>query len=307
MLSSPVYRTTGLVLTLALASACGGATRRASSPQGKATTTAASIDRPNIERMVVADKGLVTMVERDGCLAQVCTSEGQAGVNDELRVRCPKQDRIRAWFAQIDKVTAGFELRRANDEEEDEEMKLPGAKVLTANGNVLQIVRPDDVKRLAGEMGTFAAELASVEKPTPGPASPAGWQMLHVTGPAHVLFAGTPARGVLEARVSTNGQYYCEFVANVDDSPMRATKSGYIKPQAAAHAIDEVLGPFSASEERTGTTYAAGVRGGTETRSNPHTTRAVFERFAEVQDALGDACLPELEAPAEKSERGVKL
>jgi hypothetical protein len=256
--------------------------------------------------MVVADKGLVMMVERDGCLAQVRTSEGQAGGNDELRVRCPKQERIRAWFSQIDQVTAGFELKRANDQQ-DEDMALPGAKVLTANGNVLQIVRPEDVKRLAGEMGAFAAELASAEQPAPGPASPAGWQMLHVTGPAHVLFAGTPARGVLEARVSTNGQYLCEFVANVDDSPMRATKSGFIRPQTAAHAIDEVLGPFNADAAGTGTTYAAGVRGGTETRSNAHTTRAVFERFAQVQDALGDACLPELEPPSEKTEKGVKL
>jgi hypothetical protein len=124
--------------------------------------------------------------------------------------------------------------------------------------------------------------------------------MLHVMGPAHVLLAGTPARGVFEARVSTNGQYMCEFITNVGDEPMRATKSGWLTPGTASRAIDEVLGPFNAVEgnEPAKTTFAAGTKAGAEQRSNFVSTAAVFERFSEMQDALGDACLPELEPPS---------
>jgi hypothetical protein len=43
---------------------------------------------------------------------------------------------------------------------------------------------------------------------------------------------------------------------------------------------------------------AAGTKGGAEQRSNAAPTAAVFERFEQMQEALGDACLPELEPPS---------
>jgi hypothetical protein len=106
--------------------------------------------------------------------------------------------------------------------------------------------------------------------------------------------------GVLDARVSTTGQYLCEFMANTDDGPLRATKSGWIAPQHAAHAIDEVLRPFEAlaPNERPKATYASGIKAGSETKASATTLGAVFQRFGPFQDALGDACLPQLDAPA---------
>ena len=97
-----------------------------------------------------------------------------------------------------------------------------------------------------------------------------------------------------------NARNLCEFMTNIGDGPMRATKSGWLTQDAATHAIDEVLGPFAAigPNERSRATYAAGTKAGAERRSNASSTAAVFERFANLQDALGDACLPELEAPA---------
>jgi hypothetical protein len=293
-----IGRRRGVVLTvlLGLVLGCGGATRGASVPHSKTTTTAAVVTA-HMDRLVVAEKGSVSMVARDGCMATVNTSESESGAQDELRVRCPKPERLEAWFNAADRVMATFAFVPVDDEEN--EVQLPAAKILTAGGRTFKVARPADVRRLAGEVRALAAELASTEQPTPGPASPAGWQMLHVSGPAHVLFAGTPARGVLEARVSTNGQYLCEFVATVGDGPMRATKSGWIPPATATRAIDEVLLPFNAldPQERARTTYAAGTKEGAETRTNASSTAAVFERFASVQDALGDACLPELEPP----------
>jgi hypothetical protein len=125
--------------------------------------------------------------------------------------------------------------------------------------------------------------------------------MIHVMGPAHVVFAGAPAHGVLEARMSTTGQYLCEFFANVGgDAPLHATKSGWVTPATAVHAIDEVLVPFDAEaapdKPRTKGGFVGATSSGAEKRSKPGSTAAVFERFAQVQDALGDACLPELEA-----------
>lgn len=291
-----------LAVLLAL-TACGGSTRRASTPHGKATTTAATIG-PKIERLVVIEPGSITMVARGGCVASVKTSEGQAGPHDELRVRCPKPERLRTWLDGANRVTASLAVEPTPENEDDEEEEgpqtaLPAAKLLTTSGVTLRVSTVADVRKLAAEVNAFAAELASTEAVAPGPASPAGWEMLHVTGPAHVLFAGTPARGVLEARMSTNGQYLCEFITNVGDGPMRASKSGWIAPSAATKVIDEVLRPWAATEphEKPKTTYAAGTRGGAEQRSADSSTAAVFERFAQVQDALGDACLPELEPP----------
>jgi hypothetical protein len=161
------------------------------------------------------------------------------------------------------------------------------------------VKRPEHVQRLLAEVRALSEELARSEQPTPGPASEDGWHMLHVAGPANVLFAGTPAHGNFEARMSTNGQYDCEFVNDVGDGPMRASKSGWISPSVASRAIDEVLGPFTevAPHEAPTSTYAAGTKNGTEKKSAAGSTAAVFERFAELQEALGDACLPELEPP----------
>jgi hypothetical protein len=293
-----------VVLAVALAG-CGGGTRGASSPHKatKTTTTAASV-APRIERLVVAERGTISMVARGGCLATVHTSDGANGTDDELRVRCPRPERLKAWFDGADRVTAGFAYTPTSDEEDDDEIALPAAKVLTSSGKTLKVTRSADVQRLASEVKALATELAGNEEPAPGPESAAGWQMLHVSGPAHVIFAGSPARGVFEARMSTTGQYLCEFVTNVGgEGPMRATKSGWIAPSVASRAIDEVLGPFNATgpNDHPKSTYAAGTKGGAERRTNDSTTAAVFARFAEVQDALGDACLPELEAPSSTS------
>jgi hypothetical protein len=294
------------VLILAAATlGCGGATRGASSPQqGKTTTTAAQVGR-RIERLVVADRGTMAMVSREGCVASLHTMGGDAGSADELRVRCPKPERLKTWFEGADRVMASFSYEPSKDDDDDDEqeVKLPAAKVLTAAGKTLKVSREADVTRLLREVQSLSAELASAEEPSPGPASPGGWQMLHVIGPAHVLFAGKPSRGMFEARMSTTGQYMCEFITNAGDGPMRATKSGWLAAPTAARAIDEVLKPFAAvgPNERVKGTYAAGTRAGDEKRSNDVSTGAVFERFAHVQDALGDACLPELEPPSAAS------
>lgn len=284
-----------IALTLA---ACGGATPKASSPHGKATTTAAKV-APPIERLVVAENHTISMVSRDGCLASVKTS-ARPSEQDELRVSCPKPERMEAWFSGAERVIGTLALA-PDDEEEGERLKLPAAKLLTASGETLRVTKPADVEKLAAEVRALAAELASTEAVSPGPASSRGWQMLHVKGPAHVFFAGTPARGVFEARMSTNGQYLCEFVTDVGDGPMRASKSGWISPSTAAQAIDEVLAPFndaSGPGEGAKSAYAAGTKDGTERRSNIASTAEVFARFSDVQDALGDACLPELEPPS---------
>ena len=135
--------------------------------------------------------------------------------------------------------------------------------------------------------------------PSPGPSSTNGWQMLRVAGPAHVILGGNEAAGVLEARMSTNGQYLCDFVANTGGGPIRATKSGWISPVVAARAIDDVLAPLAdvAGADRRPTTFASGIASGSERRANIASTGAVFLRFAHVQEALGDACLPELDPP----------
>jgi hypothetical protein len=241
------------------------------------------------------------MVARNGCLATVQTSEDEPGAHDELRVRCPKPERLKTWFEGTDRVLATLAVEPIREDGEEEgEVTLPAAKLLTTGGKTLRIVKPGDIEKLAAEVKALSAELASSEQVQPGPPSADGWQMLHVTGPAHVLFAGTPARGIFDARVSTNGQYFCEFMTSVGESPMRATKSGWLAPATASRAIDEVLGPFSAVDpsESPKTTYAAGTKNGAENLANASSTAAVFERFSQIQDALGDACLPELETPS---------
>lgn len=304
-LSSEKLSWLGVLSAGLLATACGGATRGASSPHGETTTTAATMEGGfQIQKLLVAEPNRVTMIARDGCV-QSLRASGAEGGDDELRLRCPKKDRLESWLRATSGVASRLALTEAPDPSEDEDRPnkvdraKPMAKLLLAGGKVMLVAKPDDVLKLAKEVHTLEGELASAEQPSPGPASPSGWQMLHVTGPAHVMFAGTPARGVLEARVSTSGQYLCEFVTGGAGGAMRATKSGWIPARSAAHAIDEVLAPFNATDGAGGekTSFAGGVQNGQERKSNPASTGAVFERFADVQEALGDACLPELEGP----------
>jgi hypothetical protein len=307
----PVLRTSLLVALGLVLSACRGATREASTPHGKTQTTAAQLPS-HVERMLVADRGEVALVSRGGCIATVRSVEGAAGSSDELHVRCPKPEQLEKWFDAADQAIARVRLvptpREAQNEDEEVDSAVPSAKILTANGQTMKVVESADAKKLAGDVHALTVTLASAENVAPGPATANGWQMLHVRGPAHVVFAGAPAHGVLEARMSTNGQYMCEFFANVGgQNPLHATKSGWLTPTTAAHAIDEVLVPFDAGDEREKSLTKGGFVGattaGAEKRSNPSSTAAVFERFAQVQDALGDACLPELEAepPAQVS------
>lgn len=288
----------GLIVT-----ACGGSTRHADSPHGETTTTAATMEGGlHVSKLLVAEPNHVAMVARDGCVSTLRTSASEVG-DDELRVRCPKKERLASWMQAVDGIASKLTLTPAPEPTDDEEHAViakttPSAKLLLASGKVMEVKKPAEIARLASELHALEGELASAEQPTPGPASPSGWQMLHVTGPAHVLFAGTPARGVLEARVSTSGQYLCEFVTGGSAGAMRATKSGWIPATSAAHAIDEVLAPFNAMEGDGGKpSFAAGIQNGQERKSNVASTGAVFERFAGVQEALGDACLPELEGP----------
>lgn len=283
---------------------CGGSRAhdaRAKAP-GKAQLTAAALGH-RVQKVLVADKEVVAMVGRDGCHATVRSgTEANLGQGDELRVRCPRKERLAAWFDGIDKSLAQVELAEVAEEDEDG-TSAPAAEIVVGQGRgrgtVLRVVRPSDVAKLVSEVRAFGAELESAEIPHPGPASPSGWQMVRVTGAAHVLLGGAPARGVLDARLSSSGQYFCEFVSATDEGSVRASKSGWITPPLAARALDEVLGPFHGQGEgdaRTAT-FVAATRGGAERRADVASTVAVFERFAPLQDALGDACLPELEPP----------
>ena len=240
------------------------------------------------------------MVARDGCVATVSSAQLEAGPTDELRVRCPRPERMRSWFDGVDKLTSSVTFTPGKDEDDDaDDGPLPSAEVVTAQGNTLRVVKTNDAQRLLGEVRALAAELAAAEMPAPGPSTPAGWQMLRVAGPAHVYFAGTPTRGVLEARVSTTGQYLCEFNADTSEGPMRATKSGWLSPTIASRAIDEVLKPFEGlgPSDRPRPVFAAGIDAKGERQATVSATAAVFERFGPVQDALGDACVPALDSP----------
>ena len=251
------------------------------------------------ERVLVAERGSVMMVARDGCVAAVSEARAEPVASpEEMRVRCPRPERLKAWFTGVDRILAAVDVELLTEDSED--IALPAAELVMANGDIMQVRKRADAERLLGEVRAFTAELASVEVPSPGPSSAMGWQMLRVSGPAHVFLAGAPTAGQLEARMSTTGQYLCEFVASARGRPIRATKSGWLSPNIAARAIDEVLSPLTdvASAERRAMTFAAGVSAGAERRANAASTAMVFERFAAVQDVLGDACLPELDPPA---------
>jgi hypothetical protein len=277
---------------------CGGATRRAS-PQspGTAALTAAQISN-RFQRVLVAEKGVIAMVGRNGCVATVSTGVVDTGGYEEMRVRCPRPERMAKWFEGVDRIIAGITVAPVKDDRSDD-IVLPAAELVTAKGEVVEVKLRGDTERLLSEVRALTAELASTETPSPGPTSANGWQMLRLSGPAHVVLGGAPTSGVLDARMSTSGQYLCEFVARTDDGPIRATKSGWITPAIAARTIDEVLQPFAdiGSSDRRPTTYATATADGAERRANAPATAAVFVRFGHIQDALGDACLPELDPP----------
>jgi hypothetical protein len=291
----------GVGVAVAVLAFAGGCATRSGSPQpavGATRLTAAKIGT-RYERVLVAEKGAIAMVARDGCVATVAAGMDATGDYEEIRVRCPKPERLKAWFVGVDRITANVPVDAVEDDNE-EDMTLPAAELVTKKGDVMKVRARADAESLLGEVRALSAELASAEMPSPGPNSARGWQMLRVSGPARVLLGGSPAIGMLEARLSTSGQYLCEFIANKSGSPVRATKGGWIAPAIASRAIDEVLNPFAeiASADRKPTTFAAGTSNGAERRATPESTKEVFDRFAHVQDALGDACLPELEAPA---------
>lgn len=271
------------------------------SPQAKqpgaAELTSADV-KTRIERVMVSDGHGIAIAARDGCLASIAEASDDTGDMDEMRVRCPRPDRMATFFTGVDRITSAAQLARVG--EEDGDVEAPAAQVLTAGGVAMRVTKKNDAEKLLAEMKKLGAELQAAEAPAPGPASPGGWQMLRLSGPAHVVFAGEALTGVLDARVSTTGQYLCEFMANTGDGPLRATKSGWIPPQHAARAIDEVLRPFEAigPNERPKATYASAVKAGAEKKASSTTIAAVFQRFGPFQDALGDACLPELDAPA---------
>ncbi|MDB4935058.1 MAG: hypothetical protein JWP87_2030 [Labilithrix sp.] len=290
-----IFIATGLLTT-----GCGHATRSASprSPAvGTAALTAAKLG-VRYDKVLVAESNTIVMVARDGCVATLSQGTDDTGESEEMRVRCPRPERLKAWFHGVDQITENIGVERVS-EDSSEEIALPAAELVTTKGDVLQVEARADAARLVAEVRALAAELASAEMPSPGPASANGWQMLHVVGPAHVFLGGAPTSGMLDARMSTNGQYLCEFVATTKGGPIRATKSGWMSPSLAARAIDEVLAPLAdvGATERKSTTYALGITNGAERRANAASTGAVFVRFAVVQDVLGDACLPELDPP----------
>jgi hypothetical protein len=251
-----------------------------------------------IERVMVADGHGILVAARDGCLASIAQAADETGDMDELRIRCPRPERMSTFFQGLDRMASAMTMSKEGDV--DMEITGPAAQVVTAGGVSMRAAKEGDAAKLVAEVHALDGELGRGESPAPGPASPSGWQLLRVSGPAHVVFAGEPLTGVLDARVSTNGQYLCEFMANTNDGPLRATKSGWIAPQHASRAVEEVLRPFQSigPDERPRATYVLGVQGGAERKASWTSVAAVFERFGPVQDVLGDACLPELDKPA---------
>lgn len=243
------------------------------------------------------------MVVRGGCVATVGSGSDDAGSYDEMRVRCPKPERSASWFSALDRLLAPLPLSRVEKEEDEDDVPVPAAEFATASGTIYRLEKSSDAARLVSEVRALTAELAAAEEPRPGPASPSGWQMVRLKGNAHVFFGGEPTSGMLDARLSTTGQYLCEFRATTSDGPLRATKSGWVEPKAAVHAIEDVLSPFEGggAQERAPSSSAIAVASGTEKRANPASTAAVFARFTPLQKALGDACLPELEGPKTES------
>ncbi len=294
----------GVASLVGLGLGCANATKTGSpqpkEPSGGTAALSSADVKMHVERVLASDGKSISIAARDGCLASIAQITDQAGSHDEMRVRCPKPGRMGQWFDGVDRMTSAFPMARLENEEDDSKLQLPAVELVTAAGVGMRLTRSGDAAKVLEQIRSLTAELQSSETPAPGPDSPAGWQMLRVSGPAHVMFGGEPLTGVLDARVSTNGQYLCEFNSNTDDGPLHATKSGFIPPQHASRAIDEVLKPLEpiGPGEHAKSTYALGIKGGAERKASATSTAAVFDRFSSFQDVLGDACLPELEAPA---------
>src|SRR3954454_4981191 len=97
------------------ATACGGATHSAS-PQpraGTAALTGANMGA-HFDRVLVAERGAIAMVSRDGCIASVGAGTDATGDYEEMRIRCPKPERLKAWFNGVDKITSSVPLEAVN-------------------------------------------------------------------------------------------------------------------------------------------------------------------------------------------------
>ena len=247
-------------------------------------------------KVMVGEKGMIAMVAKNGCLSIVYETKR----GDEMAVQCPKADRLSSWLAANDPIALKMPLAKL-DGEESEDIPLPAAQIMNAEGDIYRVARREDVAKLLDSVRTLSKELAAQEEPKPGPATPIGWQMIHVAGPAHVGIAGNVAQGELDARVSSTGQYLCEFSTN----GLHAKKSGFIAKDVAPRALDEVLGPFESSTEASKHAFVSATAKGEEKRANAPSSQAVMERFGQPQDVLGDACLPEFEGAAPTKELGI--
>jgi len=279
--------------------------------QGQVAAGSAPASAAEIDRVLVAERGalaMVAMVARDGCVATMEQRSGSEGEGDieELHLRCPKNERIAAWFSRVESLATAMvtDSRVGNARGDASGSDLPrqstaAAEFVTKRGEIRVVQNPRDAQTLANEVRALSRELAGAEHPAPGPASVKGWEMLHVGGTAHVMLRGVPTSGRFEAHMSTSGQYLCEFETRTGDGPLRASKSGRISSLLAARAIDDVLGAVAEADRANGArdTFASGtVKGATHWASRAATV-GIFARFSLVQDALGDACLPELEPP----------
>src|SRR5689334_419310 len=100
-MSSPKFaRRRSLVVLIAsglLTVACGHATRSAppQPPHGTAQLTAAQV-KGRFQRVLVAEHGIVAMVGREGCVATVSAGTDDTGDFEEMRVRCPRAERLAA-------------------------------------------------------------------------------------------------------------------------------------------------------------------------------------------------------------------
>jgi hypothetical protein len=285
------------VALLALLPACRGSSQSAP-PQNAGAAALSSAHVIHYGGVLVAEEGSIAIVARDGCLASMGKAKDESGSFDEMRVRCAREDRIPQWFDKLDAMISSFAVEKISDDVEIDAIGLPAAQLITKQGTVVRTTRKEDATRLAKEIATLSAELQAKEKPAPGPATSSGWQMLRVAGPAHAMFAGQPTHGTIDVSVSTDGQYLCEYRARTNEGPLRATKSGFLRADRASHAIEEILQPFHAvgpGDNPPTRAIAAAISQGTERRANGASVSEVIDRAAPLQDALGDACLPEID------------
>src|SRR4051812_20965118 len=113
---------------------------RSGSPQAKQPGTAelTSADvKTRIERVMVSDGHGISIAARDGCLASIAEATDDTGDYDEMRVRCPRPDRMASFFTSIDRITSAAQLTRVGEEEDD--VESPAAQVLTAGGVAMRV------------------------------------------------------------------------------------------------------------------------------------------------------------------------